>query len=122
MVQTHGLTHINLAVRDLGPALRFYEQVFGLREYGRGDGLVNRSLRHEAVRAGPTAWLRSEPGQSAAANRRPAGQSDSCMKFECPPGISTSRSAAVAELVIRQRNPHQRGKDLFCLPSLVVAL
>jgi catechol 2,3-dioxygenase-like lactoylglutathione lyase family enzyme len=36
MVQTYGLTHINLAVRDLGRALRFYEQVFGLREYGRG--------------------------------------------------------------------------------------
>jgi catechol 2,3-dioxygenase-like lactoylglutathione lyase family enzyme len=41
MVQTYGLTHINLAVRDLGRALRFYEQVFGLREYGRGDGLVH---------------------------------------------------------------------------------
>ena len=41
MVQTHGLTHINLAVRDLGRALRFYEQVSGLREYGRGDGLVH---------------------------------------------------------------------------------
>ncbi len=25
MVQTYGLTHINLAVRDLGRALRFYE-------------------------------------------------------------------------------------------------
>ncbi len=32
MVQTYGLTHVNLAVRDLGRALRFYEQVFGLRE------------------------------------------------------------------------------------------
>ena len=41
MIQTHGLTHINLAVRDMGRALRFYEQVFGLREYGRGDGLVH---------------------------------------------------------------------------------
>src|SRR5437868_2034030 len=41
MVQTYGLTHINLAVRDLGRTLRFYEQVFGLREYGRGDGLVH---------------------------------------------------------------------------------
>ena len=41
MVQTHGLTHINLAVRDLGRTLRFYEQVFGLHEYGRGDGLVH---------------------------------------------------------------------------------
>ena len=51
MVQTHSLTHINLAVRDLGRALRFYEQVFGLREYGRGDGLVHTqaSGRHDIV-------------------------------------------------------------------------
>jgi catechol 2,3-dioxygenase-like lactoylglutathione lyase family enzyme len=41
MVQTYGLTHINLAVRDIARALRFYEQVFGLQEYGRGDGLVH---------------------------------------------------------------------------------
>ena len=53
MVQTHGLTHINLAVRDLGRALRFYEQVFGLREYGRGDGLVHTKAfgRHDIVLA-----------------------------------------------------------------------
>src|SRR5437660_1995075 len=51
MVQTYGLTHINLAVRDLGRALRFYEQVFGLREYGRGDGLVHTqaSGRHDIL-------------------------------------------------------------------------
>src|SRR6059036_2832533 len=51
MVQTYGLTHINLAVRDLGRTLRFYEQVFGLHEYGRGDGLVHTqaSGRHDIV-------------------------------------------------------------------------
>src|SRR6266566_2399864 len=51
MVQTHGLTHINLAVRDLERALRFYEQVFGLREYGRGDGLVHTQAagRHDIL-------------------------------------------------------------------------
>jgi catechol 2,3-dioxygenase-like lactoylglutathione lyase family enzyme len=51
MVRTHGLTHINLAVRDLGCALRFYEKVFGLREYGRGDGLVHAraSGRHDIL-------------------------------------------------------------------------
>src|SRR5258708_19791462 len=51
MVQTYGLTHINLAVRDLGRALRFYEQVFGLREYGRGDGLVHTQAagRHDIL-------------------------------------------------------------------------
>jgi catechol 2,3-dioxygenase-like lactoylglutathione lyase family enzyme len=41
MVPTYGLTHINLAVRDTERSLRFYEQVFGLREYGRGDCLVH---------------------------------------------------------------------------------
>src|SRR5260221_10948587 len=51
MVQTYGLTHINLAVRDMGRALRFYERVFGLREYGRGDGLVHTqaSGRHDIL-------------------------------------------------------------------------
>ena len=51
MVQTYGLTHINLAVRDMGRALRFYEQVFGLCEYGRGDGLVHThaSGRHDVL-------------------------------------------------------------------------
>lgn len=51
MVQTYGLTHINLAVRDLPRALRFYERVFGLREYGRGEGFVHTqaSGRHDIV-------------------------------------------------------------------------
>ena len=51
MVRTYGLTHINLAVRDLERALRFYEQVFGLHEYGRGDGLVHTqaSDRHDIL-------------------------------------------------------------------------
>jgi catechol 2,3-dioxygenase-like lactoylglutathione lyase family enzyme len=41
MVRTYGLTHINLAVRDVERSLRFYEQVFGVVEYSRGDGLVH---------------------------------------------------------------------------------
>ena len=39
-VRTHGLTHISLAVRDLERALRFYERVFGVREYYRDAGSV----------------------------------------------------------------------------------
>jgi catechol 2,3-dioxygenase-like lactoylglutathione lyase family enzyme len=35
MLNTHGLTHISLAVRDLDRTLRFYTQVFGVREYFR---------------------------------------------------------------------------------------
>jgi catechol 2,3-dioxygenase-like lactoylglutathione lyase family enzyme len=51
MIQTYGLTHINLAVRDIKRALRFYEQVFGLCEYGRGDGLVHTQApgRHDII-------------------------------------------------------------------------
>lgn len=32
MLKTHGLTPISLAVRDPERSLRFYQQVFGLRE------------------------------------------------------------------------------------------
>jgi len=64
MVQTYGLTHLNLAVRDLGRALRFYEQVFGLREYGRGDGLVHTqaSGRHDIVTFAEDGYRRSQWG------------------------------------------------------------
>jgi catechol 2,3-dioxygenase-like lactoylglutathione lyase family enzyme len=37
MVKTHGLTHINLAVRDPERSLRFYERVFGVKEYYRDE-------------------------------------------------------------------------------------
>ena len=35
MIRTHGLTHLNLTVADLDRAVRFYTEVFGVREYYR---------------------------------------------------------------------------------------
>ena len=35
MIKTHGLTHINLAVVDPDRSLKFYERLFGVREYYR---------------------------------------------------------------------------------------
>jgi len=40
MVRTHGLTHINLVVRDLERSLRFYRRLFGVREYYRDEGSI----------------------------------------------------------------------------------
>lgn len=37
MIKTHGLTHINLEVRDPDRSLEFYRQMFGVREYFRDD-------------------------------------------------------------------------------------
>ena len=64
MVQTYGLTHLNLAVHDMPRALRFYEQVFGLREYGRGDGLVHTQApgRHDILTFVEDATTAGAPG------------------------------------------------------------
>jgi len=35
MIETYGLTHISLSVRDPERSLAFYSQVFGVREYFR---------------------------------------------------------------------------------------
>lgn len=40
MVKTHGLTHISLAVRDPDRSLKFYTDVFGVREYYRDDDQI----------------------------------------------------------------------------------
>lgn len=40
MIKTHGLTHINLAVLDPERSLRFYEQVFGVKEYFRNENSI----------------------------------------------------------------------------------
>lgn len=40
MVETYGLTHISLAVRDPQASLAFYAQVFGVREYFRDAGQI----------------------------------------------------------------------------------
>ena len=40
MIKTHGLTHISLAVKDPDRSLRFYAQVFGVKEYYRDDNSI----------------------------------------------------------------------------------
>ncbi len=40
MVNTHGLTHIALAVRDLDRSLEFYRRIFGAVQVYRGDAFL----------------------------------------------------------------------------------
>jgi catechol 2,3-dioxygenase-like lactoylglutathione lyase family enzyme len=40
MIKTRGLTHINLAVKDPDRSLKFYAQVFGVKEYYRDDDSI----------------------------------------------------------------------------------
>ena len=67
MIQTHGLTHISLAVADPERSLRFYAQVFGVREYARDAGSVQAlgpgphdvlAFEHDAARAGAKGGIR----------------------------------------------------------------
>jgi catechol 2,3-dioxygenase-like lactoylglutathione lyase family enzyme len=39
-VRTHGLNHVALAVKDPERSLAFYEQVFGVQAYVRGEGEI----------------------------------------------------------------------------------
>jgi len=40
MLRTRGISHISLAVRDPELSLRFYAQVFGVREYYRDEACI----------------------------------------------------------------------------------
>ncbi len=40
MIKTHGLTHINLEVSDIDVSLRFYQEMFGVKEYFRDENSV----------------------------------------------------------------------------------
>lgn len=40
MIRTRGLTQINLRIKDPDRSLRFYAQVFGVKEYYRDAGSI----------------------------------------------------------------------------------
>ena len=40
MIETHGLSHISLSVRDPERSLAFYRELFGVREYHRDESSI----------------------------------------------------------------------------------
>ncbi len=63
MVETHGLSHISLAVCDPQRSLDFYVQAFGVREYFRDEGQI------QVQGPGPFDVLAFERNPSAAGAR-----------------------------------------------------
>lgn len=64
MVQTCGLTHIALAVRDGEKALAFYRSVFGVEAYSRSGGLIHCRTpgAHDVITFQPGG---AQPGEAA---------------------------------------------------------
>ena len=40
MIKTHGLTHLALAVKDPDRSLKFYQELFGVKEYYRDEDSI----------------------------------------------------------------------------------
>ncbi len=67
MIETEGLTHLHLVVRDLERSVRFYVDVFGMEETFR-DGPNMVFLRTPGAR--DTLTLNADPAQVDQAGRR----------------------------------------------------
>jgi catechol 2,3-dioxygenase-like lactoylglutathione lyase family enzyme len=59
MIETEGLTHLHIVVRDIGRSLRFYQAVFGMEEMFR-EGSTLIFLRTPG--ADDTLTLNEDPG------------------------------------------------------------
>jgi catechol 2,3-dioxygenase-like lactoylglutathione lyase family enzyme len=67
MIRTHGLTHLNLKVADLDRAVRFYTDVFGVKEYYRDAHSV------QVLGPGPHDVIAFELGLPPATTGEPGG-------------------------------------------------
>ena len=85
-VPTHGLTHINLAVRDPERSLEFYSKVFGVKEYYRDSTSI------QVLGPGPTDVLAFEKDETL------AGKSGGIGHFGFRLIDPTDIDAAVAEV------------------------
>ena len=68
MIETQGLTHIHIAVRDLQRSVAFYHDVFGMEVMERGD---------------PTAVFMRTPGSNQAVSSSPAARNSSSIACCC---------------------------------------
>jgi catechol 2,3-dioxygenase-like lactoylglutathione lyase family enzyme len=113
MIQTQGLHHIHLVVRDLERSLRFYQSVFGLREQ---------------FRAGPHMVFLSTPGSrdlitlnQDEAEKEKAGQSGGIAHFGFRLTRGSDLDAAVGEIERGGGRVLSRGEHAPGVPFVYVA-
>jgi catechol 2,3-dioxygenase-like lactoylglutathione lyase family enzyme len=103
LIQTEGLTHIHLVVRDMSRSLAFYTSVFGMRELFReGDDLI--FLRTPG--ASDTITLNSDPD----AERGTPGESGGIAHFGFRLKRAEDMDAAVQEIVAAEGRLIRRGE------------
>ena len=110
MIETEGLTHIHLVVRDMSRSLAFYARVFGMQELFReGDDLV--FLRTPG--ASDTITLNSDPDSGHGRTGDSGGIAHFGFRLKC----AVDMDAAVQEIVaaggrLIRRGEHSPG-ELF---------
>src|SRR5438477_12449819 len=98
MIETEGLTHLHLRVRDLDASLRFYQEVFGMRERFRDGHLVFLNTPG----SGDTITLNPEDGPVGGGGVDHFG-------FRLKPGVSIDEAIAAVEAAGGRRV--RRGED-----------
>ena len=86
MVDTFGLTHISLTVQDPERSLRFYGEVFGVREYFRDDSQI------QVQGPGPHDVIAFEKGEAAG---KTGGISHFGFRLRSPGDIDTAVDEAL---------------------------
>ena len=103
MIETEGLTHLHLRVRDLDTSLRFYQEVFGMQERFRDGSLVFLNTPG----SGDTITLNPEDGPVGGGGVEHFG-------FRLKPGVSIDEAVAAVEAAggrLLRRGEHARGVE-----------
>ena len=112
MIQTQGLTHIHLVVRDLDRSLAFYTRVFGLEERfreGRGMVFLNTPNSQDLI------TLNEDPAEA-----RLAGVNGGVNHFGFSLAPGTDLDAAIAEVKAAGGALVKRGEHAPGVPFVYV--
>jgi len=80
MIETHGLNHISLSVRDPERSLAFYQRLFGVREYHRDEASIQVSVENDAATAAEALDANSKDTQKVLDRLKAEGIADKAIE------------------------------------------